>query len=60
MRPLILITCLVTFISACSDAGRYPITGCDSNATYPLTCKPQEEQDPVHKMDSTGFTSVFN
>lgn len=55
MRSLILVTCLATAVSACSHTGTYPITGCDSNTTYPLTCKPQKSQDPVHKMESAHF-----
>ncbi|CAD0186470.1 hypothetical protein RUESEDTHA_03378 [Ruegeria sp. THAF57] len=30
---------LVLFIAACAEKETYPISGCDSNETFPVTCE---------------------
>ncbi|SIS53544.1 hypothetical protein [Phaeovulum vinaykumarii] len=45
--PLLALAALGVLAAGCAETGKYPLTGCDPNSQYPLSCAPMTPADPV-------------
>lgn len=61
MKPLTALSLLAaTMLAACGEKETYPITGCDSNTQYPITCEEIGENDHTPTANPQDLNSLPN
>ncbi|WP_170470179.1 hypothetical protein [Ruegeria arenilitoris] len=49
---------LILIVAACGQKQTYPISGCDANATYPVTCKELGEENKLTKSTAQDLNAL--